>query len=226
MGTDNLFHKRKARKARDLGRRKPRREPYAKVLIVCEGEKTEPFYFSGLKDHYGLNSANVEITGNCGSAPNSIFDHARKRYREEKDAGDPFDAVYCVFDKDTHVTFDQAVDAIGRATPKHVFHAITSVPSFEYWLLLHFVYSTKPYTALPGNSAGQQVLTDLTAYMPDYAKGSQDTFIQLLDQLDFAKNNSERALRTASANDTDNPTTHVHELVHFLQNIKHVKATS
>jgi hypothetical protein len=38
MGTDNLFHKRKARQAADLRRRKARREPYAKVLIVCEGE--------------------------------------------------------------------------------------------------------------------------------------------------------------------------------------------
>jgi hypothetical protein len=59
MGTDNLFHKRKARRASELTRRKTRRESYAKVLIVCEGEKTEPLYFNDLKDHYGLNSANI-----------------------------------------------------------------------------------------------------------------------------------------------------------------------
>lgn len=51
MGTDNLFHKRKAKKAGDLARRKARRAPYAKELIVCEGEKTEPYYFKSLKDH-------------------------------------------------------------------------------------------------------------------------------------------------------------------------------
>jgi len=46
MGTDNLFHKRKAKKAVDLARRKALRAPYAKVLVVCEGEKTEPYYFN------------------------------------------------------------------------------------------------------------------------------------------------------------------------------------
>jgi hypothetical protein len=79
---------------------------------------------------------------------------------------------------------------------------------------------TKPYTPLPANSAGSQVLTDLKAYMPDYAKGDQDTFTRLLGQLEFAKSNANRALKAATANNTDNPTTHIHELVGFLQNIK------
>ena len=109
MGTDDLFHKRKAKRASELARRKARREPYAKVLVVCEGEKTEPNYFNGLKDHYGLNSANVEVCGECGSDPLSIYRYARQLYREEKDADDPFDRVYCVFDKDTHGTYQQAL---------------------------------------------------------------------------------------------------------------------
>lgn len=220
MGTDDLFHKRKAKKAEDLARRKAHRAPYAKVLIVCEGEKTELYYFNNLKDHYGLNSANVEVSGNCGSAPSSIYGYAKQRYRKERDAGDPFDRVYCVFDKDTHASYQQTVGDIAKATPKKTFFAITSVPSFEYWLLLHFNYTTKPYAALPGNSAGHQVLTELKGYMPGYAKGDNDTFAALIDQLDFAKNNAARALRAATANHTDNPTTRVHELVDFLQKIK------
>ena len=39
MGKDNLFHKRKARKKEQLARRGKQRDPYAKVLIVCEGKK-------------------------------------------------------------------------------------------------------------------------------------------------------------------------------------------
>lgn len=42
MGTDNLFHKRKERKAESLRRRRTMKAPYDVVLIVCEGEKTEP----------------------------------------------------------------------------------------------------------------------------------------------------------------------------------------
>jgi len=63
MGTDNLFHKRKAKTASALQRRKAKRAAYAKILIVCEGEKTEPNSFNGLVKKYELNTANVEICG-------------------------------------------------------------------------------------------------------------------------------------------------------------------
>lgn len=53
MGTDNLFHKRKAKNAKNLQRRAVKRDAYAKILIVCEGEKTEPNYFNGVRDTTG-----------------------------------------------------------------------------------------------------------------------------------------------------------------------------
>ncbi len=79
MGTDNLFHEHKAKK---LARQKANRKPYDKVLIVCEGEKTEPNYFRGLTNYYELDSANVKITGDCGSSPMSVVRPARDIYRE------------------------------------------------------------------------------------------------------------------------------------------------
>ena len=220
MGTDNLFHKRKAKKAKDLRRRTAKRAPYAKILIVCEGEKTEPNYFNGVKDHYGLNSANIEICGECGSDPLSIFKYAKQRYREERDAGDAFDKVFCVFDRDTHPQYDDVLRMITVQTPCNTYFAITSVPCFEYWLLLHYNYTTKPYAPLPGNSAGAQVLADLREYMPDYQKGQKAIFAELTGQLDFAINNAQRALQAAERSGTDNPTTHVHELVDFMRTIK------
>lgn len=220
MGTDNLFHKRKARSARQLSRRNAQRKPYAKVLIVCEGEKTEPHYFYGLKDHYALNSANVEICGDCGSDPVGIVKYGQQRYHEERDAGDAFDKVYCVFDKDSHANYQQAMDLIHRAVPKDTFMAVNSIPCFEYWLLLHFNYTTQPFSGQPGKSACAQLIDALKNFMPDYAKGERDIFARLVDQLPFAIDNAERALRAAAANDTDNPSTRVHELVRFLQHIK------
>ena len=49
MGSDDLFHKRKARTAELHRRRVARRAPYDRVLIVCEGAKTEPNYFKWLR---------------------------------------------------------------------------------------------------------------------------------------------------------------------------------
>lgn len=49
--------------------RKNPREPYDVVLIVCEGSKTEPAYFTALKNELRLSSANISIFGKeCGSA--------------------------------------------------------------------------------------------------------------------------------------------------------------
>lgn len=222
MGTDDLFHKRKAKRAGELARRKARRDPYPKALIVCEGEKTEPNYFNGLKDHYGLNSANVEICGDCGSDPLGIVMHAKQRYREERDAGDPFDRVFCVFDKDSHANYQQAMEQLAGATPIGTFSAVTSVPCFEYWLLLHFKYTTKPYFGLPGNSSCAQVIADLKGYLPDYEKGQKEVFALLAAQLEMAKHQAVRALKEAQVNHTDNPSTHVHELVDYLQRVKMV----
>lgn len=219
MGTDNLFHRRKAKSAASLQRRATKRDSYAKVLIVCEGEKTEPQYFNGLRNHYGLNTANIEICGECDSAPMSVVAYAKQRYREERDVGDAFDKVYCVFDKDTHPTYEAALAAIESAKPQKTFFAITSVPCFEYWLLLHFIHTTKPYMPLHGNSAGDQVLSDLRTYIADYQKGAINVFSDLFGQLEFAKRNAARTLEEAERNGTDNPSTRIHELVGYLQEI-------
>lgn len=145
MGSDDLHEKRKARQAKDLGRRKAKRAPYDRVLIVCEGSKTEPNYLQELIDSLELNSANVEIDGNSGSSPISIFHHAKRRYIEEKNKNDPFDHVFCVFDKDSHPSYKQAIAEISKCRPRGIFQPIQSVPCFEYWLLLHFEFSAKPY---------------------------------------------------------------------------------
>ena len=220
MGSENLFHKRKAKNAKSLQRKGARRAAYKKILIICEGEKTEPNYFEGAREYYELNTVNVEVRGDCGSDPMSIVSFAKQRYREEKDAGDPFDQIYCVFDKDGHATYARAIDALTSATPKDTYFTINSVPSFEYWLLLHFVYSTRPYTALPGNSSGNQVLTELKNYIPDYEKGRRTIFAELIEQLEQAKNYAKRALQESERNQTDNPSTRVHELVEALQELK------
>ncbi len=220
MGTDDLFHKRKARSRKELQRRAARRAPYDKILIVCEGEKTEPHYFTDARNYYSLNTANIEVCGDCGSDPSSILRYAKQRYREEKDAGDAFDRVYCVFDKDAHHHYDRALKEIASQKPHNCFFAITSVPCFEYWLLLHYDYSTKPYVGFPGNSAGNQMVAELQKFFPEYQKGRGAVFTELIGQLDFAINNAKRALQAAETAHTDNPTTRVHELIAFMRDIK------
>jgi len=228
VGSEDIFHMRKAKAATELGRRKPVRASYDKVLIVCEGEKTEPLYFNELVDYYEIHSANVRVSGDCGSDPLSVVNHGIKLYEDERrvESG-TFDRVYCVFDRDTHPNYQQALDKLASVKPKAVFFAANSVPCFEYWLLLHFIYTTAPYSAVGGVSSGAAVLKELKKYWPEYTKAAVGIFLASLkisnDGLGYAKENAKRALIEAKKNHTDNPSTTVYLLVDYLQQIKNSK---
>lgn len=220
MGSEDLHHKRKAKAARALKRRASRRSSYDKVLIVCEGEKTEPNYFNELVHYYKLNTANVEIDGSCGSSPRSVLKRAEKLAKIEQDKGDSYDRVYCIFDKDTHETYEETRSKIALKKPSGLFFDIVSVPCFEYWLLLHFQYTTKPFCAKGNSSIANEVLKELKNVLPQYSKGDKKVFCELLGQLEFAKKNAQRALKSVKNNFTDNPSTHIHELIDYLQNLQ------
>lgn len=222
LGSDDLFHKRKAKAANDLARKDAKRQVYAKILIVCEGEKTEPYYFREVVDHYELHTANVSISGECGSAPRSVVDHGLALFiKEKKDfPKNPFDRVYFVFDRDQHETYNEAMRTIREQKPKDTFFAINSVPSFEFWLLLHFACTTTPFKATGKTSSGKAALKALQAHMPKYEKGSQNTFAELRPRLETAKTNADIANAAAKAGKTDNPTTQVHVLLEFMENMK------
>ena len=222
MGKENRFQKRSPKGARELKRRKHKRAPYDKVLIVTEGKKTEPEYFNDLKNFYRINSANIEIDGNSASSPESVVKYGKKLYKEKRSTDDAFDRVFFVFDKDSHHTYQQALDEIERFNRRDTFIAINSVPCFEYWLLLHFIYTTEPFWATERLSAADHVIHKLKKHLSDYDKSASDLFSKLYNKLETAKTNAINALQTAKQTGTDNPSTRVHELVEYLQNIKKV----
>jgi hypothetical protein len=68
--------------------------------------------------------------------------------------------------------------------------------------------------------SGDQVVHELKKYLPAYQKADKGIFVELFPSLNFAKANADRALKEANANKTDNPSTWVHGLVDYLQNLK------
>lgn len=219
MGSDreSLHH----RKAKIISKRSaPSREPYPKILIVCEGRKTEPHYFTEIKNEYEISSANIRISGESGSAPCSVLAYGMQLFAKEIEI---FDRVYFVFDKDTHSTFEATVEKINglkKKYPSSEFFAITSVPCFEYWLLLHHSYIRTPYAKKGKKSPADCVIANLYEHMPMYEKGGKTYFHDLKLKLDSAKANAKKALKDAELTGCNNPSTHIHVLVDFLQNIK------
>ena len=223
MGSDNLFHKRKTRDNAALQRQKRERERNKRFLIVCEGTKTEPTYFQELLEDLGIPSTTVRIARNNGTSPDRIVSHALGLYDDDAKCGDAYDKVFCVFDRDAHTTFDTAVKYIeGLAKEGKPFIAITSNPCFEFWLILHFSYTTAPFQATGKKSVGDKVVEKLKkqAGFEDYGKGQRGIYQSLKEKLPTAIKNAKKLREHSKTTGSVSPLTNVDELVIEIQNLK------
>ena len=193
----------------------PQREPYDRVLIVCEGKRTEPLYFGEIASRYRLSTANIKVVGS-GADPRTVVQEAKKERDRERRHGEKYDRVYCVFDRDEHATFH---DACNEAGPNRLMVA-ASWPCFEYWLRLHCGFSRQPYASSGGRSPAQNCLHELCKLLPGYAKAARGVFLMVENRLEEAKVHAARALADAEATGEFNPSTRVHELVEYLQSLK------
>lgn len=163
----------------------PTREPNKRILIVCEGAKTEPNYFEELRRYLKLNLIHVKIA-NRGGAPASVVGKAFQLVHDQKQAktddkkvAEPgFDAVWCVFDVECphlNPTFNQAV----QTADQHNFLLAISNPAFEFWYILHYEYTTRAY------ANGGEVKDHIRRYIPGYTE-SMPVFNRLIESTDIA----------------------------------------
>lgn len=216
MGTENLHFKRKQQNSRTLAREQAQRKPYDVALIVCEGSKTEPNYLKGLREHLKLNSANIVIKPcSSGSDPVNIVNFALEEHKR-----DSYDQLYCVFDKE-HTNYHQALDKVTTTSEKKKIpiYAITSIPCFEYWLLLHYEDTSRPFHKKGNKSAGDQLKSALKKYINNYHESDKNIFEITRPYLKQAIDRSKRIDKVQQANKTDNPSTKVYHLVEYLMDI-------
>lgn len=220
--------RRQPKSGKSLKRRAAFRQERDRVLIVTEGSKTEPDYFRRLIRELGLTTAKVVIVSDGGSSPINVVEDTEKLLQKDED----FEHIYCVFDRDRHSTYDKALAAIHCLAGRRRFSsktvlAITSVPCFEYWYLLHVCESRKPYQGLTAESSpGQALLADLCKYdvFRNYKKSDCDAFFESIRlQRETAIKRAEAFLEVAGAEGDppfhENPSTRVHLVIKALQEI-------
>jgi hypothetical protein len=197
--------------------RQPVREPYDVVLIVCEGAKTEPFYFEGLKRAWRLSSANVHVRHAGATDPPSLVAYSLEELR----TGD-YDRAFCVFDRDTHAGFNPALRQIAESVEGRAgkLAAIVSWPCFEIWVLLHFAMTTRAFTATGGRSACEEVIREVVRHFSGYAKGRRDAFEFLAARLDDALLNASRLSQHNRQTSSRNSSTTVHTLITYLRELR------
>ncbi len=118
-----------------LRRKRKSRPLRTRILIVCEGTKTEPNYFKAFPVDTDVYELDIQGYGND---PRTLVDRALDRMINAEQRGEPYNQSWCVFDRDTWpVNCFQG--AISKATKNNIFVAYSN-QAFELWYCLHFEY--------------------------------------------------------------------------------------
>lgn len=197
---------------RSLKRRPPFREPKYRILVVCEGKRTEPQYFRDLKNHLRNPRVHVETMGPAG-VPRTVVEvaiHMRNEAGDEAtrehDDNIRWDEVWAVFDVDDHPGLETA----RQLAKANGIELAVSNPCFELWALLHF-------TEHRSHIERKSLRKTLQKHLPGYDKA-----------LDFPKMNAGYGDAVGRAMDLDaealrhespgrNPTTGVYRLTEAIR---------
>lgn len=144
-----------------------------------------------------------------------VVDEGKRLQREESNYGEKFDKVYCVFDRDEHDLFKKA----SSLAKQNNMHLARSWPCFEYWILLHYCFSRRPYVRVQDRSPADHCMRELRNYWKDYAKAEIEIFGKLNAMMAFAMKNAKKAEKDARATQNRNPSTEVHKLVTYLEKL-------
>jgi hypothetical protein len=175
-----------------------------RVLIVCEGEKTEPNYFRQFPLAQGVV---VEVRGIGTNTFNLVKEALKLRQAAE------YQQVWCVFDRDSFPA-ENFNTALALAANENIQVAYSN-EAFELWYVLHFDYlnsgvSRKDYITMLESRLGHA-----------YAKNSKTIYKELYTRQAAALQNAARLLAQYEPPDpaNDNPSTTVHRLVGELRDL-------
>ena len=200
-----------------LKRQANKRQPRETFLIVCEGEKTEYYYFTCLREDLKSNNIKIKVKGE-GQNTLSLVKKAINIKNNEKSAS--YDQVWCVFDKDNYTKeqFNQAE----RLAQKENIKIAYSNEAFEIWYILHFQYLD---TATPRDRYGS-ILTNqmrklgLVGEKEKYEKSRENIYEKLKPYQPTAIINAEKLIKRRDELKQHpfdpHPSTTVHELVREL----------
>lgn len=193
------------------------------VMISCEGEKTERFYFEEffkqLKIAHVISKISCVIAPHDHTNPSGVLDDLLNFTTPTGATYEDYEQKWIVIDRDKERTgggghtLEDFNSAIERARDKDVGVAWSN-PSFEIWYLLHFQFRD---TGIHRD----EVITRLNeCFGNKYRKNDRTLFASLEPKMDSAIRNAKHLLKTPknvklSPADT-NPGTAVVELVEML----------
>jgi hypothetical protein len=168
-------------------RQKNKRLPNKRILILCEGGKTEPNYFNGLKRDKSrsnrLSALRIEVYDSKKNTGKELVAEAKYLKKDAIREKNPYDDIWVVIDKDGYTKHPQAFDQ-ARANAINI--SFSSI-SFEFWFLLHHTYTTKSF------EKADELIKFLKKkqYMENYEK-NDDNYSKLKDKIEKAIINAKK----------------------------------
>jgi hypothetical protein len=157
------------------------------VLIVCEGQETEPNYFRGLKILDGVKKLfHVIVRKGRGEGVSKLVEIAA-----QLEAKDDYDSVWCVIDTEVPANDGERkslLDAVKLAATKKVNLALSN-PAFEVWLLAHFKRTSQSFGSSRAASDELNIHWE-RSFQKSYRKNADDIFSLLNDRVAKAIDNA------------------------------------
>jgi RloB-like protein len=183
-----------------------------RILIISEGKKTEPNYFNAIKRQYRLTSVDIADTKkNTGKELLQIAIDLKAKAKRERNS---YDEIWIALDRDGYTKHAEVFDRVKKYPEIRIGF---SSPCFEYWLLLHFEYTSAPFDDC------DYTIKKLETYLPDYQKGKDYSRI-FMERISTAVSNSKK-IKKHQEDTSDvkiwayNPYSNLHELIEQLLNL-------
>ncbi len=198
-----------------------------KIVIVCEGKRTEPSYFASYISAHFRDVRKIKIISNTSgnTGIKQLYEVACQKQNEFPNA-----VVFIVFDNDgklCNATERRQLNkilskcAFGDSVSKNNINCIFSNPQFELWAILHFEYTTAVLTK-------QQIETRTKQHFPKYdPKCEKEIDYQIIldkpDSEDFAIKNAKKLRKYHEKMNNecmlDCPTTNVDVLIEYMNSV-------
>lgn len=201
---------------RAAGGRNANIRPRRRVLILCEDTKSSVFYFNGFQ----IDARRVEVCRvGTGLNTDSLVEDAINRKNAAARAGQPYNDVWCVFDRDSFPP--QNFNRAFKIADNNNINVAWANEAFELWYLLHFNY----YDGGMSRTEYGQRLSDLLHCA--YSKADETIYEKLIDHQPKAIKNAQRLEKhwqdMGGCNPVSaNPSTNIHELVIFLKQFEEI----
>lgn len=162
--------------SRGYSRKPGKRQPRQAVAVFTEGEVTEVEYLDCVLQKLGIPKELVQVHSSIHSDPKGLVDDAvtakKKNAQDASRKGVGLVESWWVL-VDTECGRPGLYEATQKAKDNGIWLGFCD-PSIEFWLMLHFRYTTQPF----GNV--KDLIHQLKQFLPDYEAGNKHPNMEVL----------------------------------------------